>query len=115
MLTLNPDVSDVVDRFSMPIADNLRLLVMGGVTQAGSGCLCAEYTLLTAILRHLRLLKDDIILLDTRPVLSISAGRLPTDLPVRWLSRIPPTMPSPWHGNLLPSHDSSALNILFLS
>jgi CO dehydrogenase maturation factor len=65
MLTLNPDVSDVVDRFSMPIADNLRLLVMGGVTQAGSGCLCAEYTLLTAILRHLQLLKDDIILLDT--------------------------------------------------
>jgi len=65
LLTLNPDVSDVVDRFSMDIARNLRLLVMGGVKQAGSGCLCPEYTLLTAILRHLRLLKDDVILLDT--------------------------------------------------
>lgn len=65
LLTLNPDVSDVVDRFSIPVADNLRLLVMGGVKQAGSGCLCAEYTLLTAILRHMRLLKDDVILLDT--------------------------------------------------
>ena len=65
LLTINPDVSDVVDRFSIPVADNLRLLVMGGVKQAGSGCLCAEYTLLTAILRHLRLLKDDVILLDT--------------------------------------------------
>ena len=65
LLTINPDVSDVVDRFSMPVADNLRLLVMGGVKQAGSGCLCAEYTLLTAILRHLRLLKDEVILLDT--------------------------------------------------
>lgn len=65
LLTLNPDVSDVVDRFSIPVAENLRLLVMGGVKQAGSGCLCAEYTLLAAILRHLRLLKDDVILLDT--------------------------------------------------
>jgi len=65
LLTLNPDVSDVVERFSMDITGNLRLLVMGGVKQAGSGCLCAEYTLLTAILRHLRLLKDDVILLDT--------------------------------------------------
>jgi len=65
MLTLNPDVSDVVDRFSIPVADNLRLLVMGGVKQAGSGCLCAEYTLLTAILRDIRLLNDEVILLDT--------------------------------------------------
>lgn len=65
LLTLNPDVSDVVDRFSIPVADNLRLLVMGGVKQAGSGCLCAEYTLLASILRHMRLLKDEVILLDT--------------------------------------------------
>jgi CO dehydrogenase maturation factor len=65
LLTLNPDVSDVIDRFAIPVADNLRLLVMGGVRQAGSGCLCAEYTLLTAILRHMPLLKDEVILLDT--------------------------------------------------
>jgi CO dehydrogenase maturation factor len=38
---------------------------MGGVQQAGSGCLCSEYTLLTAIIRHVRLLRDDVILLDT--------------------------------------------------
>jgi len=64
-LRLNPDVSDVVDRFSVAVAKNLRVLVMGGVRQAGSGCLCSEYTLLTAILRYMRLLKDDVILLDT--------------------------------------------------
>jgi CO dehydrogenase maturation factor len=38
---------------------------MGGVKKAGSGCLCAEYTLLASILRHIRLLNDDVILLDT--------------------------------------------------
>jgi CO dehydrogenase maturation factor len=65
LITLNPDVSDVVDRFSLPVAQNLRLLVMGGVVQAGAGCLCAEYTLLAAILRNLQLLPDEVILLDT--------------------------------------------------
>jgi CO dehydrogenase maturation factor len=65
LLTLNPDVSDVIDRFSIPVAKNLRLLVMGGVSQAGGGCLCPEYTLLAAIFRHMRLLPDEVILLDT--------------------------------------------------
>lgn len=65
LLTLNPDVSDVIDRFSVPVAQNLRLLVMGGVRRAGSGCLCPEYTLLAAIFRHLPLLGDEIVLLDT--------------------------------------------------
>jgi CO dehydrogenase maturation factor len=65
LITLNPDVTDVVDRFSLPVAPNLRLLVMGGVVQAGAGCLCAEYTLLAAILRNLQLLPDEVIILDT--------------------------------------------------
>jgi len=65
LLTLNPDVTDVIDRFSVRVAGNLRLLVMGGVRQAGSGCLCPEYTLLAAIFRHMRLLPDEVVLLDT--------------------------------------------------
>jgi CO dehydrogenase maturation factor len=65
LLTLNPDVSDVIDRFSVSVVKKLRLLVMGGVSQAGCGCLCPEYTLLSAILRHMRLLPDEVVLLDT--------------------------------------------------
>ena len=65
LLTLNPDVSDVIDRFSIPVADHLRLLVMGGVRMAGAGCLCPEYTLLAAILRHMPLLPEQVVLLDT--------------------------------------------------
>ncbi|MFZ1128844.1 AAA family ATPase [Methanoregula sp.] len=65
LLTLNPDVSDVIDRFSVPVDRNLRLLVMGSVKEAGGGCLCPEYTLLSAILRHMRLLADEVIILDT--------------------------------------------------
>lgn len=46
---------------------NRRILhtYFAGSASTGSGCLCPEYTLLTAILRHLRLLKDEVILLDT--------------------------------------------------
>jgi CO dehydrogenase maturation factor len=65
LLTLNPDVSDVIDRFSLTVTDRLRLLVMGGVRTAGTGCLCPEYTLLSALLRHIPLLPDQAILLDT--------------------------------------------------
>ncbi len=65
LLTLNPDVSDVIDRFSIPVTDNLRLLVMGGVRMAGAGCLCPEYTLLAAILRHMPFLPAQVVLLDT--------------------------------------------------
>jgi CO dehydrogenase maturation factor len=65
LLTLNPDVSDVIDRFSVNVTKNLRLLVMGGVSQAGCGCLCPEYTLLSAIFRHMRVLPDEVVLLDT--------------------------------------------------
>jgi len=65
LLTLNPDVSDVIDRFSVPVANNLHLLLMGGVRMAGAGCLCPEYTLLAAILRHMPLLPAQVVLLDT--------------------------------------------------
>jgi CO dehydrogenase maturation factor len=65
LLILNPDVSDVIDRFSVPVRENLRLLVMGSVREAGRGCLCPEFTLLSALLRHINLLKDDVIILDT--------------------------------------------------
>jgi len=65
LITLNPNVGDVLDRFAVPVSRNLRVLVMGGVRQAGSGCLCAAYTLLSAILRRFRLLPEDVILLDT--------------------------------------------------
>ena len=58
---LNPDD---VDRISIPAGNNIRLLVMGGAKEAG-GCLCPEYSLLAAILRHMNILEDEVIILDT--------------------------------------------------
>lgn len=66
MFKLNPDVNDVVERFGSRVGENLNLLVMGTVKQAGGGCLCAENVLLDSTIRHLALREDEAILLDTQ-------------------------------------------------
>lgn len=64
-MVLNPETADVVDRFSVTAGTGIRLLVMGGVREAGSGCLCPEYTLLSSVLRNAGSLADDVVILDT--------------------------------------------------
>lgn len=66
MFKLNPDVDDVVERFGVKVGQNLNLLVMGTVKQAGGGCLCAENVLLDSTIRHLALRNNEAILLDTQ-------------------------------------------------
>ncbi|AJF06772.1 AAA family ATPase [Geoalkalibacter subterraneus] len=66
MFKLNPDVNDVVKRFGVNVSNNLNLLVMGTVKQAGGGCLCAENVLLDSTIRHLALRDNEAILLDTQ-------------------------------------------------
>jgi CO dehydrogenase maturation factor len=64
-MVLNPETADVVERFGVDAGNGIRLLVMGGVTEAGSGCLCPEYTLLAAVLRNAGFLHEDVVILDT--------------------------------------------------
>ncbi|SNB47344.1 AAA family ATPase [Geobacter sp. DSM 9736] len=66
MFKLNPNVADVVERYGMRCRENLSLLVMGTVKQAGGGCLCAENVLLDSTIRHLALRRNEAILLDTQ-------------------------------------------------
>ncbi len=64
--TLNPDVSDVVNRFGIRVRAGLNLLVMGSVDRAASGCLCPEHALLASVLRHLKLREEELVILDTQ-------------------------------------------------
>ncbi len=66
MLALNPDVTDVVDRFGVRVDERLSLLVMGSVTRAASGCLCPENALLSGVIRYIRLRSGEGIFLDTQ-------------------------------------------------
>lgn len=60
---LNPKVDDLPDRLSVE-HDGIRLMVMGRIKRGGTGCYCAEGVLLQALLAHLMLRRDEVVLLD---------------------------------------------------
>ncbi len=60
---LNPKVSDLPDKFCIEV-DELKLLVLGGMRQAGSGCACPESAFLKALLTHTILQRQEIIIVD---------------------------------------------------
>jgi CO dehydrogenase maturation factor len=60
---LNPRVDDLPDRFSAK-HDGIKLLELGGVESGGSGCICPESTLLRALITHILLRRDEVVLLD---------------------------------------------------
>jgi len=66
LLRLNPDVSDAVARFGVDGPDGIRLLVMGGLRQAGAGCLCPENSLLSAAVAAVGRGDADVVLMDTQ-------------------------------------------------
>ena len=63
MFRLNPSVEDLPEKLSLE-DHGVRLLVMGTIEQAGSGCACPQSVFLKALLRHLVLYEDDAVVLD---------------------------------------------------
>jgi CO dehydrogenase maturation factor len=63
MFRLNPTVEDLPERLSLENG-GVRLLVMGTIEQAGSGCACPQSVFLKSLLRHLVLQHDDAVVLD---------------------------------------------------
>ena len=61
--TLNPKVDDIPERFSKE-RDGVKLLVMGTVQTGGSGCICPESTILKALMNHLVLYREEIVIMD---------------------------------------------------
>lgn len=60
---LNPRVDDIPDEYSVR-AGRVKLLVLGGVRAGGAGCICPESALLKALVTHLMLGRDDVVVLD---------------------------------------------------
>ena len=60
---LNPRVDDLPDEYSLT-HNGIRLLVMGEVKRGGSGCYCPENVLLGALMSHLLLRRDEMVILD---------------------------------------------------
>jgi len=60
---LNPAVEDLPEKFIRE-DEGLRLIVMGMVKRGGAGCACPENTFLKALLSHVLLDRDEVVLVD---------------------------------------------------
>ncbi len=61
---LNPKVDDIVENFGVTGPDNVKLLVMGTIERGGSGCMCPASSFLKALLRHVILKLNSVVILD---------------------------------------------------
>jgi CO dehydrogenase maturation factor len=60
---LNPTVEDLPTELALEV-DGVRLLVMGGVSSGGGGCVCPASALVRALVGHLVLGQDEALVLD---------------------------------------------------
>ncbi|MFC1641966.1 AAA family ATPase [Myxococcota bacterium] len=63
MFKLNPEVADIADRYALRHA-GVDLLVLGAVERAAGGCACPESVLLKALVLHLVLKRNEVVVLD---------------------------------------------------
>jgi CO dehydrogenase maturation factor len=61
--SLNPRVDDIPDRFSVS-HQGIRFLRLGTIESGGSGCICPESAMLRALITHLLLYRDEMLILD---------------------------------------------------
>jgi CO dehydrogenase maturation factor len=60
---LNPKVDDLPDSLSAKL-ENIKLMRLGGVKKGGGGCICPESTLLRALMLHIVLARDEMVVMD---------------------------------------------------
>jgi CO dehydrogenase maturation factor len=60
---LNPRVDDIPDRFSVSYG-GINFLRLGTIESGGSGCICPESAMLKALVTHLLLYRDEMLILD---------------------------------------------------
>jgi CO dehydrogenase maturation factor len=57
-------VEDIISRYAVPTPAGPGLLVMGTVKAMGSGCTCPAHSVIKALLRHLIVERDEVVILD---------------------------------------------------
>ncbi len=63
MFKLNPRVDDIPDSFAVK-HDGVGLMAMGKVKAGGAGCLCPENAFLKALMHHLIVERDEVVIVD---------------------------------------------------
>jgi len=57
-------VDDIITKHAVPTPSGAHLLVMGTVRAMGSGCACPAHSIVKALMRHLVVERDEIVILD---------------------------------------------------
>jgi CO dehydrogenase maturation factor len=57
-------VDDIMEKHAVPTPSGAYLMVMGTVRSMGSGCTCPAHSVVKALLRHLIVERDEIVILD---------------------------------------------------
>ena len=60
---LNPRVDDLPEKYCQEY-NGIKVMVMGRVKQGGSGCYCPENALVQALVNHLLLSRNEVVILD---------------------------------------------------
>jgi CO dehydrogenase maturation factor len=56
-------VDDLPDAVSVSL-DRIKLMRLGGIKKGGSGCICPESALLRALIMHIVLARDEVVVMD---------------------------------------------------
>ena len=57
-------VDDILGKHALKTSSGVHLMVMGTVRAMGSGCTCPAHSLIKALLRHLIVERDEVVILD---------------------------------------------------
>ena len=60
---LNPKVDDIPEKYALK-QNGIKLMRMGRIKKGGTGCYCPENTLLKALLSHLLVARNEVVILD---------------------------------------------------
>ncbi len=61
---INPNVSDIPDKYKVSGPDGLELLVLGSIEEPSTGCLCPENALIRTLLYNLFVKRNEVIIVD---------------------------------------------------
>ena len=61
---INPEVSDIPDKYKVSGPDGLQLLVLGSIEEPATGCLCPENALIRTLLYNLFVKREEVIIVD---------------------------------------------------
>jgi CO dehydrogenase maturation factor len=61
---INPEVSDIPDKYKVQGPDGLQLLVLGSIEEPATGCLCPQNALIRTLLYHLFVKRNEVVIVD---------------------------------------------------